>query len=158
MASDNTGNINRAIHDRLMSFVDSNGKQLSTYVTNADGSDRVYVSLAPDEIAYPYLVVHGENAQGDPEYGNLRQFFDVVARCVHRARASEPDCETIADIVETALLTWRESTATLGVTQGQFLIRRDTVPPSTAPGDRDLTEIYVVVRCFSWAKFLTGAL
>lgn len=156
MPSDTTPALMQSAYDRLLAFVDDTGRTLSTYV-GTDPTARIYMDEAPTENAYPYIILRHTRGRPDPEVGNLREFFDIEAHCVHRQRDKEIDCETIADLVEEALLTWQESGPTLGLTCGQSSTR-ETMPTLTDPSNRDLIEVVVTVTCFSWSIRLSNAL
>jgi hypothetical protein len=77
--------------------------------------------------------------------------------CHGRPRAKEIQTELLADLATEALLTWRESSAVLGLSFGRNF-RRDTLPPSPDPGDRELVQVRAVIGCMSVPRYLTSAL
>lgn len=158
MSSDTTGDRLNTIRDRLLAFVDDSGRQLSTYV-GVGASARIFSSLAHDQTAYPYLVVRSSSGETDPEFANLRETFDVEITVYHRPRGTnQKEAELLADLAEAALLTWQESSASLGLTYGQYRKHRETLTPEPDADVRDLVEIELVVTCGSWPRKLTNAL
>lgn len=153
MASDTTGNLLKTIIARILAFADDSNRDVGDYV-----GARVYVSQAPDDVAYPYVVLQKRPAQTDPEYANLREEYLIEALCVGAPRSKEQETELIADLVEAALLTWHESSAALGLSFGMRTEERSTLPPDESPFDRNIVAVRVTVRCCSWSKRLTNAL
>jgi hypothetical protein len=157
MSSDTTSNIVKTAIARLLAYVDDAGHSIGDYV-GTGASARIFANLAPDNVAYPYIVLRKFNSETSPEYGNLRQEYDLDVRCYGRPRgAKEQETELIADLVEGALLTWQESSTTLGLTYSHKS-SRDTSEPDADPPDRDIVTVAVVVRCASWPKYVTNAL
>lgn len=84
----------------------------------------------PESAAFPHVVLRKVNAQGD-DHGLER--FEVEALVHHQGRNKGADCEEIADLVEQAMLTWKESSAAAGLSVGR-VAARDTLPINTGPG------------------------
>jgi hypothetical protein len=152
--------------DSTEAHVDAAVAHVKAYVSPTTGktvlllaAGRVYGGQAPPAAAYPHVVLRKTNAGADPEYNNLREVFDLEATCIHQSRQKLSDCEAIADLIEQALLSWRESSPEIGLTFGQTSVR-DTDPPDDEllPKDRDLVTVRVVVRCASWPRRLTAAM
>lgn len=152
MPSDSTSNLVTTIVDRLKTYTDVNG-----YSVNALTGGRIFVNQAPDNSAAPYVVVRKGNTETDPDYGNLRQGFDLEANCYGRPRGGEQDVELIADLVEGALLSWREASAANGLSFCEFT-DRETMPPPLDPVDREFVQVVVLARIASWAKYNINAL
>lgn len=151
MSSDTTKALLQTAYDRLIAYSDGAGRTLADYIGN--NPKRLYVRVAPDAISCPYVVLRASDATPDVEFSNLRAHITFEARCIHRAE--DGNVEQIADLVEEALLTWQESSPTLGLTRGQSS-RRESVEPEKDSSNRDLAEVIVYVTCVSWATRLTG--
>lgn len=128
------------------------GVTVGTYV-----GDRIYRSQAPDDADVPYIVLRAINAQTDPAFNNTRVNFDLEVMVFGRPRSAEQTVETIADLVEQALLTWRESGATLGLSFARTSLR-DTLPPLPDPANRELVQVRLLIECATWPRYLTTAL
>lgn len=142
----------KTIVDRLKTYVDAGGNSIGTLASN-----RVYVTQAPDDTAFPCLVVRAINWQTTAELNNTQATFDLEVMVMHRPRSAEQAAELLGDLVEEAMLTWRESSAALGLSFANTS-RRDTYPPLPTPADRELVQHRVMVSCTTWPHYLTAAL
>jgi hypothetical protein len=158
MGSVDSATLMRTLYAQLIAYTDDSGRTLNTLLAPIGGGNpRIYTTLAPDGADYPYIVMRKGSSESDQEVGNLRERYDVEVRCMHRARDNEDDLEIIADLVEGAFVTWRESSPSLGVSFCQT-ITRETVAPEQDPPNRDLAEIILVATCISWSIMLSNAL
>lgn len=157
MSSDITGNLIKTAIARILAYTQDGGTTVTTYV-GSGSSARVYVSKAPDDAQYPYVVLRKMESESDPDYPNLREEYVIEAMCYGRPRSKEQETEQIADLVEEALLTWHESSAANGLTYGVELDKRDTEPAFPEAVDSDIVAIRVRVRCCTWSKRLSNAL
>lgn len=151
MSSDTTKALLQTAYDRLIAYTDNAGRKLTDYIKAT--SPRLYNRVAPDASPYPYIVIRLSEGVPDVEVSNLRSAFTIEARCIHSK--DDGTIEQIADLVEEALLTWVESSATLGLTFGQSS-RRESQEPLPESPNRDLAEVTVYVTCISWATRLTS--
>lgn len=115
---------------------------------------RVYGWQAPDNAAFPHVVVRKINARTDPQYAHLRENYDIEAMCFHQ-RPKERDCESIADVVEQSLLSWRESSTTLGLTFARTA-QRDRLPYLNDAANKDIVTVRVIVGVAAFPKRLTA--
>ena len=151
MSSDTTKALLQSANDRLLAYVDNAGRKLTDYI--GLDSPRLFIRIAPDACTYPYVVIRIMQSDTDTDYSNLRAIVQIEALCVHRA--DDGNVELVADLVEDALLTWRESSDTLGITFGQSSTR-ESREPINDPINRDLAEVALTVTCGSWEKRLTA--
>lgn len=122
-------------------------------------SNRVIIDWAPDNTQFPCVVMRIIDWQSDASLSNMAVTFDVEVMVYGRGRtpSTVSTVKQIADLAEQALLTWKESSATLGLTFGQFS-QRDTVPPPPEPADREVFAERVLVTCQSFPRYITDAL
>lgn len=126
---------------------------------NTLAGGRVYIDWPPDDAAFPNVLVRITNWQSDPQYGNARSTFDVEIMVYGRGRSATNarTVKQIADLAEQALLTWRESSSTLGLSFGRTS-ERETAPPPPDPFDREVMAERILVNGVSWARYLTDAI
>ena len=151
MSSDTTKALLQTVYDRLIAYTDNAARKLTDSIGIL--TPRLYVRIAPDAVKYPYIVLRCSEAETDIEMANLRNYFTIEARCVHRT--DDGTVELMADLVEEALLTWVESSSANGLTRG-LSSRRESQEPLADASNRDLAEVTVYVTCVSWATRLTG--
>jgi hypothetical protein len=142
----------KTIVDRLKAYADGSGNSINTLTTG-----RVYVNQAPDATAFPCVVLRMLSWQTQAQFNNTQATFDLEVMVMHRPRSKEQEAELIGDLVEEALLTWRESGASLGLSHANTS-RRETIPPLPLPADRELVQHRLVISCTTWPRFLTTAL
>jgi len=70
----------------------------------------------------------------------------------HRPRLRASIAEDLADLVQSALLRWHDSSSGLVFAQG---CERATIPPLPAPADRELVHVRLVCQLVAWPLFLT---
>jgi hypothetical protein len=122
-------------------------------------ASRVYIDQPPDNTSFPCLVIRSLNQRTAAQYNNTRKDFEleVMIYVKGRTAANARLAEQLGDLTEQALLTWVESSATLGLSFGREA-DRETVPPPQEPADRDIIGVRVLVQCATWPRYLTDAL
>lgn len=151
MASDTTPSLVKTIVARILAYANDAGADVGDYL-----GTRVYVRRAPSPKTYPYQVVRLERRRPDPELGNVAERFDIVLETFGRPQSTEQTCELAHDLAEEALLTWRESSAALGLSFGVGS-DRESVEPTDDPEENDLVHIRSRVECLSFTKRLSNA-
>jgi hypothetical protein len=119
---------------RLIAYVNDRGDSIGVLC-----GDRVYVRMAPDTVAKPYIVLTKAGSESDPEYSNLRKDIEIDALCVSD---DGQEVELLGDLVEQVFLTWRISSATEGLLTSSGT-RRLTAPAEADPEIRDRHELTV---------------
>lgn len=150
MSSVTTEDQYKTIVSRLRAFVSDAGASINTLC-----SDRVYVRRAPDDCVLPYGVILKSPGETDPDDANLREDFDVETIWFG---TTQKQAELLADLAEGALLTWQESSATLGLSYGRYVVTRETPPADADPINRNRYATRVVIKCGSWPRRLSDAL
>lgn len=135
---------------RLLAYVSPAAISVATLT-----GSKVYVSQAPDNTTGLYVVVRIINGQTDAQFNNLKENFDIECMCFGRPRSAQQSVESLGTVVKQALLSWRDSSLTDGLTFGQTA-QRDVLPPNPDPADRELVQVRVVVSCTTWPTYLTS--
>lgn len=121
-------------------------------------SNRVYPWQAPAAAPFPHVVIRKQNGVTNRELGNAQEMFDLEATCVAHPRENEVRAEELADIVQQALLTWRESSSTIGLTLALNLKSRDREESDIDTAtNQEVVVVRLVVECVSWPRLLTAA-
>jgi hypothetical protein len=142
-----TADFLQAARDRVKEFVSARGDSIGTIC-----GERIFLRMAPDNVAMPYVVVTLDGSESDPGFSNLKREFQLGILGV----SSDPqESELLADLGEAALLTWRNSSAAEGLMYG-VRAARDTTEPND-PALRDRCETRVVVTLAAWTQPLTSA-
>lgn len=129
-----------------------------TTIATLAGS-RVYIDWPPDSASFPCVVARIANWQSDPQLGNVMADFDLECMVYGRGRTA-PNARTvkqIADLIEQAMLTWLESSPTLGLSYGNT-VNRETLPIPPDPFDRDVMAERVAVSCSTVPRYITDVL
>lgn len=148
--TDSTTDFVKAIVTRIRDYADANSRSVGTIC-----DDRVFVSQAPDNADYPYVVLLIDT-RTDPDTANIKERFELTATAYGRPRAKEQETELLAELILKALLTWRVSGASDGlvvVTSAQ----RNSDPPLDEPEDRDIVARGVIAEGYSYPLYLTSA-
>lgn len=153
MATKSTDAQVKTFANQLRSFSNDAGEKLNALKV------KVHEHFAPADADMPYVLVAKGDSSTDPDVGDLKEDFDLEATVVGRSRADEPKVNQAADLVEQALIAFRESSSDHGLTSVQS-IRRGRLDFSEAIGPKgeELIEVPVTAECYSWARRLTDAL
>ena len=145
-----------AVVARLKSYVSPTlGRSVSQltagHVYNEHGGKNVVSAVAK----FPHVTVRKVNAQSDPQVMS-RENFDVEILVHHRGRPNGHRAEEIADVAEQAMLSWLDSSPSVGLTVGQS-VRRDTLPMVDSVSHlREVVTVRLVVGCYAWSKRTTA--
>lgn len=125
-----------------------------TAIATLAGS-RVYIDWPPDSAAFPCVVARIASWQS----GNVMADFELECMVYGRGRtaANARAVKQIADLIEQAMLTWLESSPTLGLSYGKT-VDRETLPVPPDPFDRDVMAERVAVSCSTVPRYVTDAL
>ncbi len=141
MSSASTKAILGTIRARIVAFVPLSGTAL--------GSARVYANGPLEGAAFPYIVLRLVNQISD----GLRMTADLEAVVFHRPRSKASEAEDMADVMDGALLDWRDREGTGLIFAGERL--RDTVAPFSEPADRELVQVRMIYSLLLYPEYLT---
>lgn len=141
------------IHARLLAYT-FGGASIATLA-----GSRLYIDWPPDNAAFPCAVIRIANWQSDRQLGNVMANFDLECMVYGRGRtaANARTVKQIADLIEQAMLTWLESSPTLGLSFGND-VSRETLPVPPDPFDRDVMAERVTVSCSTVPRYVTDVL
>src|SRR5689334_230452 len=99
MTTASTTDFVKAIVDRIRDYTDAASRSVGSIC-----DDRVFVTQAPDDAAYPYVVLRLDT-RSDPDTCNIREEFELDVTAYGRPRAKEQETELLAELILKALLT-----------------------------------------------------
>lgn len=141
---------------RVRNYTSPNtGKRAATLCAN-----RVYNAHGgkyrdPETALFPQAVLAKINVNSDPQTLE-RENFDIEVLCHAQSRGKAHEAEALADLIQQALLTWRESSTADGLTFGRGYTR-SKLPDVTEGALKDITTVRVVVGCSAFPKMITEA-
>lgn len=150
MSSNGTVAQLKTIASRLRGYITPDGATLASL-----SGCKVYERSAPPDAIMPYVVVRKINAFTERGFGNTREQFDLEITCYVRGRQHEQEASAICDLVMQALLSWREASASAGLTLSQSA-RRDQLDFTQSPADTEVRAERIVIECVSWPAYLTA--
>lgn len=153
MSTTSQSAVAETIHAHLLAY-SFGGNAIATLT-----GSRVFIDWPPDNAAFPCAVIRIANWQPDPQYGHAFVNFNLECMVYGRGRsaANARTVKQIADLIEQAMLTWLESSPTLGLSFGKTPTR-ETLPVPPDPFDRDVMAERVSVSCETVPRYITDVL
>lgn len=111
----------------------------------------------PETAPHPFVVLAKINIRSNPTV-DVQEDFDIEALCHAKGRGRAQEAETLADLVQQALLTWRESGTAEGLTTGRGYTRVTLPAVEGSDRMRDVTTVRVTVACSSFPTMVTAVL
>ncbi len=149
MATTSTTAIEDQLRTRLLTFEPmGGGSTLSTLL-----SDRLYITQAPDDVDQSaWAVMRLKNRRTDPETAGERERAELEVQFFARPRSRESALNAMADVVDAAMLRYRDHSA--GVVASQHRLRH-TLPVMGGPVDREVVQIVCTYGLILWPTYLT---
>lgn len=147
MTTTSTEQLLIAIRTRILSYVD-----YAAVTNDSIVAGRLYRLAAPDDVAPPYGVMALKSPQLVDGTDALKLAGDLEVQWFGRPRASQPAIEALGDRTVSALLTWRDASSGLAYIASATA---ESLPPFTAPADKELVQVRVLARLKAFPVFLS---
>jgi hypothetical protein len=152
MSTSSTSAQLKTIAQRIQAYTGPSGSTVNTLC-----GGRIYLRQPAADAPFPHLVVRKVSASSDREFQNLRELFELEVTAYARSRSGDDAVDDIADLVQQALLSWVESSPTLGATFTKS-VRRDRLSFVASPADPEVVAVRLLFECASWPIYATAAL
>lgn len=125
--------------------------------TSVSGSlgQRFYVVQAPDGATFPYGTLRLTNNRTNNSDGLKNRIeADLEIMIYAKPRSQQPVLENIADKIDAAMLTYRDSSSGLVYCPGSRL--RDSIPSISDPADREVVTILLRYPVIIWPSYISA--